>query len=219
MRKEIADLVFPVLRKAIEFKEGLQSNPRAYDFADSQKKLLGLLQAPVPDSLRPDMLGDQRAIDASVSTNRIGYLGIRYALACWLDEIFISDSAWKDQWNDNKVETNLYGMNERASEFWKQAQRAQSRPTRDALEVYYLCAMLGFRGEMIDRANEMIEWREKVEPQITQSEGREYQPPPGMTITPNVRALKGAAVMQKWFIAAMLVGLLLIPLVIVLILR
>ena len=56
-----------------------------------------MLQAPVPDHLRSDILGDQRAIDASVlsTSNRLGYLGIRYALACWLDDIFILDSAWR----------------------------------------------------------------------------------------------------------------------------
>ncbi len=218
MRKEIADLVFPVFRKAIEFKEGLAANPRL-DFADSQKKLMALLQAPVPDALRPDMMGDQRGFDASVSTTRVGYLGIRYALACWLDEIFISDSTWRDKWQDSKVETTLYGMNERASEFWQQAKRAQSRPTRDALEVYYLCAMLGFRGEMIDKPAELATWRESIEPQITQGEGREYVPPPGLAVIPNVRALKGSSVMQKWFIVATVVGLLLIPLVIVLVMK
>jgi type VI secretion system protein ImpK len=218
MRKEIADLIFPVFRKTIELKEGLADHPRSMDFTAGQKRLLALLQSPVPESLRPDLLGDQRSIDG-VGTNRIGFLGMRYALACWLDEIFIADSPWKDQWNDSKVETTLYGINERASEFWKQAQLAQTWPTREALEVYYLCAMLGFRGEMIGKSTEMQAWREKVEPQITQGEGREYALPPGMTITPNVRALKGAPVMQRWFVFATVMGLLLIPLVIVLLLK
>ena len=218
MRKEIADFVFPVFRKAIELKEGLAANPRAWEFADGQKKLLGLLQAPVPEAFRSDLLGDQRTLDTmGGGGHRNGFLGMRYALACWLDEIFIADSPWKDQWNDSKLETTLYGMNERASEFWKQAQLAQAWPTREALEVFYLCAMLGFQGEMINNRADMQAWRDSVEPQITQAEGREYAPPPGMTITPNVRALKGAAIMQKWFVAATLMGLLLIPLVIVLV--
>jgi type VI secretion system protein ImpK len=173
----------------------------------------------VPDPLRHDILGDQLAYDASISRSRVNFLGIRYALACWVDEIFIADSPWKDDWNANKVETTLYGMNERATEFWRQAQRAQSRPTRDALEVYYLCAMLGFRGEMIDRPAEMQTWRDSVENQITQAEGREYQPPPGLSVNPNVRPLRGAQAMQKWFMIATVIGLLLIPLIIVLVMR
>jgi type VI secretion system protein ImpK len=215
MRKEIADIVLPVFRKAIEIKEGVRANERAWDFADSHKKLLALLQTPVPDSLRPDFFGDQRAIDASVGSNRIGYLGIRYALACWLDEIFILDSPWRDKWNDNKVETNLFGMNERAAEFWKQAQRAQTRPNHDGLEAYFLCVMLGFRGDLADKPDEVVSWRVGVENQITQGEDREYSAPPGLSVTPNVRPLKGAAVMGKWFMIATMIALLYIPLIVV----
>jgi type VI secretion system protein ImpK len=214
MRKEIADIVFPVIRKAIEIKEGIRVNERAWDFADAQKKLMALVQAPFPDQFRSDVVGDVRAIDASISTTRLGFLGIRYALACWLDEIFIADSAWRERWNASKIETNLFGINDRASEFWKQAQRAQSRPTRDALEVFYLCVMLGFRGELNDNPNEIISWRESVEPQITQGEEREYAPPPGVTIPPNVRPLKGVGVMQRWMMIATIIGLLFIPLLI-----
>ena len=46
MRKDIADLVFPVFRKALEIKEGLSANPEAWDFADSQRRLLALLMQP-----------------------------------------------------------------------------------------------------------------------------------------------------------------------------
>ncbi len=49
MRKAIADYVFPVLRRAIEVKEGLAVNPQAWDLADTQKRLLALLQTAVPD--------------------------------------------------------------------------------------------------------------------------------------------------------------------------
>jgi type VI secretion system protein ImpK len=214
MRKEIADLVFPVLRKAIEIKEGLRSNPNAWQFSECQKSLLELVRKPIPDDLRSDVLGDQRSIDSSVSTARLGFLGIHYALACWLDEIFISDSPWRREWTENKVETTLFGILERATEFWRQEQRAQNRPTRDALEIYYLCVMLGFRGEMADRPSELTAWRESVESQIT---GKIYSSPPGPNITPNVRRLKGAAVMQKWFMIATVIGLLFIPLLIILV--
>src|SRR5262245_55776797 len=132
MRKEIADLVFPVFRKALEIKEGLHIDPEAWNLADSQRRLLALLQAAVPDSLRPDFVGEQRALDSAAGGARLGFLGIHYALACWLDETFIGDSPWRQQWNDRKLETTLFGTNERATEFWRQAERAQSRPTRDA---------------------------------------------------------------------------------------
>ncbi|MSU79253.1 MAG: hypothetical protein EXS16_14320 [Gemmataceae bacterium] len=219
MRKEIADLVFPVFRKSIESKEMLATDADALDFLDGQKKLFTLLQAPVPEGLRQDVIGDTRSSDIAVSSTRGWFLGLRYALACWLDEIFISDSTWQNKWNDSKMETTLYGMNERASEFWTQAQRAHDRPTRDALEVYYLCAMLGFRGEMIDRPEELNAWRESVESQITGGEGREISVPPGLPVIPNVPKLKGAADMQKWVMVTTVIALMLIPLLIVLVLN
>lgn len=217
MRKEIANLIFPVFRKAIEIKEGLQVNPSAWDFGESQRKLIAMLQTAVPDPLRPDILGDQRAIDATVTQTRLGYLGIRYALACWLDETFISDTPWKELWNANKVETTLFGINDRATEFWKQAQRAQARPTRDSLEAYYLCVMLGFRGEWFDNPAEVAAWRDRVETQITQNEDREYTPPPSLAITPNVYPLKGMPRMQKWAMFTTMLALAFIPLLICLV--
>ena len=47
MRKEIADFVFPVVRTAIEYKEGLRSNEGVWRsrFGECQKKMLALLLA------------------------------------------------------------------------------------------------------------------------------------------------------------------------------
>ncbi len=163
--------------------------------------------------MRSELVGEPRLGDAG----RPGFLGVRYALACWLDETFIADSPWKEPWTDNKLETVLFGTNERATEFWKQAQAAQNRPTRDALEVYYLCVMLGFRGELLGKPAEIAAWRDRVEAQITQTEGRDYTPPPGLAITPNVPPLTGLPRMQRWFVIATVAALAFIPLLICLV--
>jgi type VI secretion system protein ImpK len=215
MRKEIADYVLPVFRSAIEYKEGLRTNENVWKsrFSECQKKLMALLQAPVQDELRNDVLGDPRSYDGA--GGRGGFLGIRYALACWLDEIFILDSPWRDQWNVNSLESTLYKSRERATEFWTQAQRAQTRPTWDALEVYYLCVMLGFRGEMIEKPAELAAWRDGIQSQITQAEGRIYTAPAGLTVQPDVhRPLTGAAKMQKWSMFVAVIVLAFIPLLI-----
>jgi type VI secretion system protein ImpK len=223
MRPEIAELVFPVLRKGIQVKEGLRTGTADLQFSETQKKFLALLQEPVPDHLRSEIQGDLRSLEQlkeSIIGSRLSvYLGIRYALACWLDEIFIEDSPWKDLWIDNKIETTLYGTNLRASKFWEQAQRAQARPTRDALEVYYLCVMLGFRGDLFGKPAELTAWREAVEAQLASGEERTYSPPPGVKITPNVPELKGASVMQKRLLVVTVVVLLFIPLLVFLVSR
>jgi type VI secretion system protein ImpK len=209
MRKEIADYVFPVIRAAIEYKEGLRTNEVIWKlrFAECQKKLLALLLAPVPDSLRADVLGDPRSVDAGALNTRLGFLGIRYALACWLDEIFIFDSPWRDQWNGSSMEPTLYRSRERNTEFWEQAQRSQTRPTRDALEVYYLCVMLGFRGKMHEKPVELAAWREAVQSQLTQGEEREYTAPQGLVVPPTVdKKLVGVRQLQKWLKIRTIVG-------------
>jgi type IV/VI secretion system ImpK/VasF family protein len=208
MRKEIADFVFPVIRAAIEYKEGLRTNESVwrFRFGECQKKMLALLLAPVPDPLRPDVLGDPR-VDASAANIQIGFLGLRYALACWLDDIFILDSVWKEQWNANKMEYALYKLNKRNTEFWDQAQRSQTRPTRDALEVYYLCVMLGFRGKMSEKPIELNAWRDAVQTQITEPEEREYVAPQGLVVPPTVdKTLVGARQMQTWLKRLTIVG-------------
>ena len=114
------------------------------------------------------------------------------------------------------METTLYGINERGHEFWDQANAGSTRPTRDALEVYYLCVMLGFRGDKAEQPVELNAWRESVEPQITQGSERQYTAPPGLTIPPDVKA-SAARVMQRWFMIAIIIGLLFIPLIIILV--
>ena len=121
MRKEIADIVFPVFGKQLKSKKGAHEE-RAWDFADAQKKLLALLQAPFPISFAP-ISSAISAIDASISTTRLGFLGIRYAMACWLDEIFIGDSPWKDHGTAAKSRRICTALTT-ASEFWKQRRNA-----------------------------------------------------------------------------------------------
>ncbi len=208
MRKEIADFVFPVLRAAIEYKEGLRANDSVwrFRFGECQKKMLALLLAPVPDSLRLDVLGDPRIVAAGTAP-QTGFLGIRYALACWLDDIFILDSVWAEQWNASKMEYALYKLNKRNTEFWEQAQRSQSRPTRDALEVYYVCVMLGFRGKLSEKPLDLNAWRDAVQAQITEPDQREYVPPQGLVVPPTVdRTLVGARQMQAWLKRLTIVG-------------
>jgi type IV/VI secretion system ImpK/VasF family protein len=219
MRKEIADFVFPVLRAAIEYKEGLRTNESVWRsrFGECQKKMLALLLAPVPDSLRLDVLGDPRLVDAGAANPQVGFLGLRYALACWLDDIFILDSVWNDQWNANKMEYSLYKLNKRNTEFWEQAQRSQTRPTRDALEVYYLCVMFGFRGKMFEKPVELNAWRDSVQTQITEPEAREYVAPQGLVVLPTVdKTLMGTSQMQTWVKRLTVVGAIAVAVVLIL---
>jgi type VI secretion system protein ImpK len=139
MRAEIARLVFPVLTTGLLRKQELIGGV-ALDLAEVQKELAGLLQA-------------TSQTEAWVHPGRFGkdFLGIQYALACWLDEIFISeDSPWRVPWADRALELELFETRNRAWMFWQQSGHARKLAEPDALEVYYLCVVLGFRGIVRD---------------------------------------------------------------------
>jgi type VI secretion system protein ImpK len=71
----------------------------------------------------------------------------KYALVSWIDEVLI-DTPWsgRDWWINNTLEWEEFRTNECAEQFFVRAKDAASLSRRDALEVYYVCVVLGFRG-------------------------------------------------------------------------
>jgi type VI secretion system protein ImpK len=74
----------------------------------------------------------------------------KYALACWTDEVLIAANwpaggpyGW---WTENSLETSLFNTRDRNEQFYVWALEASQLTRRDALEVYYLAVILGFRG-------------------------------------------------------------------------
>ena len=92
--------------------------------------------------------------------------GARYALVCWFDELFTCHSRWAEAWNEAKIESTLYGGNDRAWEFWRQAQLADAEPSDDSLAAYYLCVALGFRGELRNQPDKLAAWVEKTRSRV-----------------------------------------------------
>ncbi len=82
------------------------------------------------------------------------WLLAKYGLVGWIDDVLI-DAPWdgRDWWNENKLEWELFGTNEREWMFYVKAKNEASPLTKkDALEVFYVCVVLGFRGIYRDRA-------------------------------------------------------------------
>ena len=107
------------------------------------------------------------------------FLGLRYVLAVWLDEVMLggdNDSEadlWSREWKENKLETDLFSSTDRGGAFPKQATwLLQQRDFHEVLEVYYLCVMLGFGGKwdtslsshirVPDKASWVKEARERI---------------------------------------------------------
>jgi type VI secretion system protein ImpK len=211
MRKEIADLVYPILTHALRVKEQLSQGDEL-SFQAEQSKLKGMLKSEAEARKWPEFVGE-RDSSGSFSGRMAGetFLGIRYALVCWLDEIFILDSPWKEQWTENSLEVGLYGTRDRAERFWEQARKAEARPESDALEVFFLCAMLGFRGDLRDKPERLKSWREAAHAQIARSQTSGWKEPPAPDPVIDVPPLHGAQRFHRMVVALGLSVLLVIP--------
>ena len=71
----------------------------------------------------------------------------KYAICGWIDsrliEIPWQESGW---WKDNCLEKRFFGTRDAHEDFFKKAIEAGSLPNKNALEVFYLAVVLGFRG-------------------------------------------------------------------------
>ncbi len=213
MRQEVADLVFPVFRAGILLRKRLRTRKiEEMDMQREQETLKMLLNKRPPDSAVADYLGDQRISDPRRSYDARGdtFLGIRYALTCWLDEIIIQDDIpWKSQWNEQKLEESdaLFRTNDRAWKFWEQAKLAAARSLRDAQEVFYLCVLLGFRGNKEGKPEQLQEWRLAAEAQL---EERSFTPPTEIKPKYRMRRLRGARAKKQMLVVAIVSAVILL---------
>lgn len=71
----------------------------------------------------------------------------KYAVVAWIDDVLI-DAPWTSRgwWKENALEVEVFNTRLRNEQFYVKAREASSLASRDALEVFYLCVVLGFRG-------------------------------------------------------------------------
>ncbi len=167
MQPQLANVVHPVIAQGLDLRRRLQlgeSPDLDIEQAILKDLLLSDLEARRYAEYRPDRDRPRGSLEQELNGEKPaeyvgGFLGVRYALVCWLDELFTrDDSDWAARWNEQKLEIELYGSNDRAWKFWQQAQLAQSRTGNDALEVCYLCVMLGFRGDLRKHDEQLRSW-------------------------------------------------------------
>src|SRR5205823_14678794 len=96
------------------------------DLPREQAELKTLLMADNELRTLPDYVGEGNFGQTIMGAPRTGppaFRGVRYALTSWLDELCIVDAPkdWAANWNEQKLETALYGTNDRAWRFWEEA--------------------------------------------------------------------------------------------------
>jgi type VI secretion system protein ImpK len=109
----------------------------------------------------------------------------RYALVAWIDEMLV-EASWshRDWWSNNVMERELFNTRECAERFFVNAKEASGLSQRDALEVYYVCVILGFRGiysepslarmitESLGLPEDLNVWAKQVSMSIRLGQGR-----------------------------------------------
>jgi type VI secretion system protein ImpK len=150
VRDNLARDVFPVLRQALLFRDRLQ-----------HRRPLNL------ETVQAHLRGKLLAFPAERADGE--YLGVRFPVVCWLDEINClecGDPDWQRDWGDHSLEYSLYSSHDRAHLFWEQARLATRRSDPDVMEAFYLCMLLGFRGDLRGDPRKLADWRDVFETEI-----------------------------------------------------
>ncbi len=159
MTDSFAGLVGPIFQSVVDLRAGFRQG-----------------ENPSPESVKRSLIkafqGAQRRItEAQVADFTLA----QYALVYWADEVLIK-SSWRfaDSWKNSILELEYFGTRRAAVDFWVRAQqaeeqaRASDRQLRnaDALETFFCCASLGFRGELFQDEAELEAWCARVGPII-----------------------------------------------------
>jgi len=196
-----SDFVLAVLTEGLRVREALEKG-EAVSFEIEQAKLREMLLAAaeidssmrvsIPPSAMPQALWKPDTQSTGAWTG--DYLGIRYPLACWLDELFSLDTPWADRWNERKLEVEFYATNDRAWKFWQQAAIVDAKADIKKLEVYFWCVMLGFKGMLGDDPGKLAEWsnlqREKLSRIQPLEFPEEFEPDPPTQVAPHHNLLR-----------------------------
>jgi type VI protein secretion system component VasF len=193
MNKPFGRIVYKVFARALDVKDRLDAG-QPVDFEATRHELLSLIRNEAEGRRLSDYSGDGV------------FLGARYALACWVDELFIihCQSPWADQWKERALEFEIFRTNVAATKFWEQADivlrhpgapRASIAPGSDAVETFLLCVVLGFRGTHFDNPAKVREYVEELRPQLTRP--IPWQSPRDLGVQTNVAPLLGRETLRR----------------------
>jgi type VI secretion system protein ImpK len=132
---------------------------------------------------------------------------VKFALAAFVDEVVLS-SEWggRDQWGDDPLQLHFFGTYLAGEGFFQKLDelQTQGKTRADALEVYYLCLVLGFRGKYGVTGEERLQALRKV----VQSELERGQAKDPKEISPHWQIVDGPAPqanrLPRWLVYACL---------------
>ncbi len=214
MQDKIVRRMHDLLGSGLELKEQLERGGTP-SFEPEYEQLRALILGDGELAQNPAYNGDLATFiarpdaDTTALAQSDVFLGARYALACWLDEIFILHSPqwWADRWEANTLEAALYGgTQQRAWRFWDQARKAEGpRGNLESLEAYLWCVMLGFRGSPPDNLNPAA-WVDSVRKRVMTGGSTEFPAPPDRDLPVGVPPLRGQERFARMLRVAVVAG-------------
>jgi type VI secretion system protein ImpK len=219
MQPLLSEVVHAVLHRGLDLKKRLDEGA-SLELDVEQAILKDLLLAESETARIPEYGPDRdrprgtlaRTSSERVESSQSDFLGLRYALVCWLDELFtLDDSDWSAEWNEQKLEVELYGSNDRAWRFWEQAHLAQSREMDDALEVFFLCVMLGFRGDLRNHDQQLRGWAAAARHRLGQVHEIQWPFASQLNVPLPARPLRGRRRLRTMLMVASLAVMAVVP--------
>jgi type VI secretion system protein ImpK len=141
----------------------------------------------------------------------------KYAIVSWIDDVLVNSSwSYAGWWQNNVMEVELFNTRLCFEQFFVNAQRAAALPNRDALEVYYICGILGFRGLYTDPQTASMlapkhglpadfpSWAKQVSMSIRLGQGRPELAAPGRELYGAPPLKRKSRTVWPWLVAAML---------------
>ncbi|QDV23707.1 DotU family type IV/VI secretion system protein [Aureliella helgolandensis] len=220
MNDAFSNIVHPVIEYGLSLKSRIDAGAEL-DLEYQQSRLRDLLLSEDESQLHAEFGSDQQpanlhtATDLSATPGRMTnrFWGVRYGLVCWLDELFTNCPQWEQAWNENKLESQLYGTNDRAWKFWEQARLAQTRAGLSAFECFYLCASLGFRGELRDQPDKLRTWCQQAKLRLGSVSEIQFPYVTEVNHFDNAPPLRGATMFNRMAVSCWIATLVIIPLI------
>lgn len=144
----------------------------------------------------------------------------KYALVSWIDEMLV-DAMWngREWWSENVMEIEFFNTRQCNELFFIKAQEASHQSGRDALEVFYVCVILGFRGlyhdalsapdiaRSLNLPTELKDWTRQSALSIRLGQGRPSLSDPGREIEGAPPLRSRAIVIWPWLTALLLAAI------------
>lgn len=137
MNESFAQVVFPVMNLVLEQEQILINK------FDSPQKVTSYDVRKIQENFKQAL--DRASADLEGAEEWERYA--RYALVAWIDSLMIANPFVGPHWQDLVLENRYFDTRGAAyDEFYRRCEDALRKGLKNAVEVFFLCFMLGFRG-------------------------------------------------------------------------